>query len=82
MRDFFITSLEKLIAVFVVLMIIVFVVAGFSAMFSPAGSFLRGLAILIGGGLYVILVGGMLYLFLGVYHNTKRTAELLALRTP
>jgi len=31
--------------------------------------------VLIFGGLYVVLMGGMMYLFLGIYDNTKRTAE-------
>ena len=38
---------------------------------------LAALAILIGGSIYAILMGGMMYLFLGVYHNTKRTAEAI-----
>lgn len=78
MRDFFILALEKLIAVIVVLMMIAVVVIAVAAMGSPQGGALQGLGILIGGGLYVVLMGGMLYLFLGIYHNTKRTAELLA----
>lgn len=78
MRDFFILALEKLIAVIVVLMMIGVLVFGVMAMGSPQGGFLQGLMILVLGGLYVIMMGGMLYLFLGIYHNTKRTAELLA----
>ena len=78
MRDFFILALEKLIAVIVVLMMIAVVVFAFIAMSSPQGGAVQGLAILVGGALYVVLMGGMLYLFLGIYHNTKRTAELLA----
>jgi len=78
MRDFFIQSLEKLISVIIVLLLLVVLIVGIGTMFSAGGGFLRGLAVLIGGGLYVVLMGGMLYLFLGIYHNTKRTAELLA----
>lgn len=73
MRDFFIGTFEKLIAVIVVLLILAVLVGGLGAMFTQ--SFLGGLGILIGGALYVIVVGGMLYLVLGVYHNTRRTAE-------
>lgn len=80
MRDFFISSFEKLITVIVGLMILGVVIFALMTMFSPMGGFLRGLMVLIGGGLYVIVMGGMLYLFLGIYHNTKRTAELLAER--
>jgi hypothetical protein len=43
-------------------------------MFDRNGGFLAGLAVLVGGTIYVILVGGMLFLFLGIYQNTKRTA--------
>ncbi|WP_149587084.1 hypothetical protein [Tabrizicola flagellatus] len=80
MRDFFILALEKLIAVIVVLMMIAVLIFAVMAMGSPKGGFLQGLMILVMGGLYVILMGGLLYLFLGIYHNTKRTAELLAAR--
>jgi hypothetical protein len=36
-----------------------------------------GISILIGGALYVIFVGGLLYMGIGIYHNTKRSAEAL-----
>ena len=75
MRDFFIGALDKLITVIVILMIIGVVGASLFTMFSSQGGFLAGIGLLIGGGLYVILMGGMMYLFLGIYHNTKRTAE-------
>lgn len=78
MRDFFILALEKLIAVIVVLLIIAVLIFTVMVMASPQGGALQGVAVLVGGGLYVVLMGGMLYLFLGIYHNTKRTAELLA----
>ncbi len=80
MRDFFINSLEKLITVIVVLMIVGVLIAAVVSMFSAQGGFLLGVGVLIFGGLYVILMGGMMYLFLGIYHNTKRTAELLESR--
>ena len=77
MRDFFILALEKLIAVIVVLMMIAVLVVAVMAMGSPQGGAVQGMAILVGGALYVVLMGGMLYLFLGIYNNTKRTADLL-----
>ena len=80
MRDFFISSFEKLTHVIIGLMMLAVVIMALMTMFSPMGGFLRGLLFLIGGGLYVVVMGGMLYLFLGIYHNTKRTAELLAER--
>ncbi|MES2814353.1 MAG: hypothetical protein V4720_05620 [Pseudomonadota bacterium] len=81
MRDFFILALEKLIAVIIVVLMIAVVVGAVATMGSAQGGVLQGLGILVGGGLYVVLMGGMLYLFLGIYHNTKRTAELLAARS-
>lgn len=43
----------------------------------PGGVFALGLLILVGGGLDTILLGGLLYLGLGIYQNTRRTAEAL-----
>ena len=81
MHDFFIPAVEKLIAVIVVPMTIAMLIFAVLAMSSPQGGALQGLAILVGGALYVVLTGGMLYLFLGIYHNPKRTAELPAAQT-
>lgn len=76
MRDFFIGSFEKLVGVIVVLICLAVVIGGVLAMLSgQPGSLFGGLAILVGGAVYAILIGGMLYLFLGIYNNTKRTAE-------
>ncbi|MDR0808171.1 MAG: hypothetical protein LBE86_03440 [Gemmobacter sp.] len=77
MRDFFINWSEKLVTAFVALMVIAVAIAGFFTMFSPAGGFLQGLAVLIGGGLYAVIMGGMLYLFFGIFRNTQRTNQLL-----
>jgi hypothetical protein len=74
MRDFFINSLEMLINILVVLMVIGVLIGTVMIMFDRNGGFLAGLAVLVGGTIYVILVGGMLFLFLGIYQNTKRTA--------
>ncbi len=41
------------------------------------GGPLAALMILIGGSIYVLFVGGFMYLGLGIYQNTKRTAEAL-----
>ncbi|SEM69227.1 hypothetical protein SAMN04488003_103141 [Loktanella fryxellensis] len=81
MRDFFIGVLDKLITVFVVLMGIAIVIAAVAALVSPGtmgpggGGILGFLFILIGGGLYVSFTAGFLYLGLGIYQNTRRTAE-------
>ena len=87
MRDFFINSFEILVGVIVVVMSLgVLVFAGMAAFGggtgmgmgmggpgAPSGP-LMGLAILIGGGIYVIFIGGLMYMGLGIYQNTKRTA--------
>ena len=85
MRDFFINSFEILVGVIVVVMSLgVLVFAGMAAFGGgtvmgmggpgvPSGP-LMGLAILIGGGIYVIFIGGLMYIGLGIYQNTKRTA--------
>lgn len=75
MRDFFISSLEKIVTVIIVIMIVGVIVAGLGTMFNADGGFLAGIGILIVGAIYVLMMGGMLYLALGVYDNTKRTAE-------
>ncbi len=85
MRDFFINSLEKLVAVFVVLLSLG-VLLGAGAAMMGAGRMageggvpgpLAGLLILIFGAIYVVFVGGFLYMGIGIYQNTKRSAEAL-----
>lgn len=49
--------------------------ASFGGVNNGPASPLVGLGILIGGALYVVLVGGFLYMGVGIYQNTKRTAE-------
>lgn len=89
MRDFFIRALEVVINVVVVLTAILIVVAAGAAMFAPAQAAsqlggmsgpLAGIAILVAGFIYLIFVAGFMYLGLGIYQNTKKTAELLAQR--
>lgn len=84
MRDFFINSLEMLVGVMVVLMGLAVIGAAGAAAFGgggmgPAGMSgpLGGAAILVGGLLYVIFVGGFLYMGIGIYQNTKRSAAAL-----
>lgn len=77
MRDFFINSLEKIVGVLIILLSIAVVVGAVSIMFTPSirgGGFLPGIAVFLGGGLYVLVMGGFLYMGLGIYDNTKRTA--------
>ncbi len=75
MRDFFINSFEKLITVIVALSAIGTVIAGITTMFSDGGGFFAGIFVWIIGAVYTVMLGGMLYLAFGIYHNTKRTAD-------
>lgn len=83
MREFFIGAFEKLVAVIVILMMIGVVIGAaavsFGAGMGPGGQggILQGLFVLIAGAIYVIFIGGAMYLGLGIYQNTKRTAEAL-----
>ena len=83
MRDFFINTFEILVGVIVVLLCIGVVVAAGVVAFgggnmmgpgSPSGP-IAGLLLLIGGAIYVIFIAGLMYMGLGIYQNTKRTAE-------
>lgn len=79
MRDFFITWAERLLVLFAVLALLVVAVAGIGAMFQHSpGAVWRGLAILLGGGLYVVVLAGLMFVAFGIYHNTLETNRLLA----
>lgn len=85
MRDFFILWMERIINVVVVIGAVVVLIAAVTSMFSAQGGFLAGIGVLVGGSLYLILMAGMIYLGLGIYANTRRTAEAveeLARRQP
>ena len=73
MRDFFIKSFESLIAIIIIISAAGTVIAGLATMFSEG--FFRGIAVLIFGAIYTVVMGGGLYLAFGIYHNTKRTAD-------
>ncbi len=82
MRDFFIQSLEKLIGVIIVLMSIGVLIGflgitfgGGTGPYGQPGGILAGLIFLVGGAIYVILMGGFMYLGVGIYQNTLRTAK-------
>lgn len=79
MREFFIGGFEILVGVIVVLLSIAVVVAAGAVAFGAGGPQMQGgplvgLAVLLGGAVYVIFLGGILYMGLGIYQNTKRTA--------
>lgn len=75
MREFFILWMERIINVVIVLGAIAVVISGFVAMFSAQGGILQALGVWIIGTIYLILMGGMIYLGLGIYSNTRRTAD-------
>lgn len=76
MRDFLIDTFEKLIGLIVIVMIIAVLVGGIALLFTGLpGSAFQGLGVLLVGTLYVVILGGGMYLLLGIYRNTKRTAE-------
>ena len=78
MRTFFISWAEKLVAVLMVLLIVgVCIGAAAVSVSGQPGAMLGALALLVLGALYVIIIGGVLYLGFGIYHNTRRTAEAL-----
>lgn len=83
MRHFFIKSLDMLIGLFVVLgalgVLVAAVAASTGAMAGPTGALSGGigaaLVVLVVGLLYIAFIAGFLYLGVGIYHNTRRTAE-------
>jgi hypothetical protein len=89
MRDFFIRGFEAILSILLILGAVGIVIAAGVAAFgnasmegAPAGMSgpVAGLAILIVGFVGLIVYGGLLYLGLGIYHNTRRTAEALEVR--
>jgi hypothetical protein len=80
MRDFFINAFDKLVSIIVILGAIGIVIGAIVAM-SQNGIF-AALGILVGGSLYLILIGGGMYLGLGIYHNTRRMADAIERTIP
>lgn len=80
MRDFFINLLEKLINVFVIITLIGVVGGAIAASMAPQNG-VPGVAVALGvlviGVLYVVLMAGFMYLGLGIYQNTRRTAAAM-----
>ncbi|AUH34929.1 hypothetical protein [Paracoccus tegillarcae] len=79
MREFFINWSERLITAFVVMGGLFVLIAGLGAMFSGMpGGFWRGLGILVGGSIYLMVAAGFMYVAFGIYRNTQETNRLLA----
>lgn len=80
MKNFFIRALERIMAIVLVLGAIGVVLGSLAVMAMPAiegGGILGGLLLLVGGLVYVLIIGGMVFLGIGIYDNTKRSAEAL-----
>ncbi|UPH72343.1 hypothetical protein LGT41_0005880 [Abyssibius alkaniclasticus] len=77
MKDMIIKSLELLVWLMVILIVLGALGGGAAMMGNPMGGFLMGLGIMIGGVLYAIIFGGIMFLVIGIHDNTKRTAEAL-----
>lgn len=75
MRDFFILWMERIVNLAVMIGAAVIVIAAIGATLNAQGGILAGIAVLVGGTLYLILMAGLIYLGLGIYANTRRTAE-------
>jgi Mn2+/Fe2+ NRAMP family transporter len=73
MRDKVINSLNMLIWVLAALIVLGSLGAGFAAM--AQGQALYGLVMIAGGVIYAIILCGMIFLFLDIRDNTRRTAE-------
>lgn len=73
MRQTIINSLETLVWALMALIMLFALFGGLTTMFTR--SFFMGLAFLVGGALYAIVLGGMIFIFIGIHDNTRRTAE-------
>lgn len=89
MRDFFIRGFEAILSVVLILAGIGIVAAAAMAAFGDtsiqglpawASGPVAGLIILVAGFVTLLVYGGLFYLGLGIYHNTRRTAEALEMR--
>ena len=86
MRDFFIGALEWIVTALIVVAAVGIAVVAIGAMFGgvPVGGFriegpVMAAAVAVIGTLGLLVVGGALYLGLGIYANTRRTADALEL---
>ncbi|SIT82011.1 hypothetical protein [Pontibaca methylaminivorans] len=81
MRDFFILWLERIINIAIIIGAVAVFIAGLAAMLTGGhgagmgAGFAMGIGIWIGGALYLVVIGGLAYLGLGIYNNTLRTAN-------
>lgn len=74
MRELIIKSLDMIVWIVAGLIALAGVIAGVMALGQGE---VAGLVIIIGGLLYAVVFAGMFFLMIGVYTNTKRTAEAI-----
>lgn len=75
MREFFILWMERAVNVIIVLGAVAVLAGAIVMLFAPQGGLLAAIGVLVFGALYLVLLGGSIYLGLGIYNNTRRTAE-------
>ena len=75
MRDFFIFWMERIINAVMIIGAAAVLGGGIAVMFQPEGGVIAGLLTWVAGSIYLILMGGMIYLGIGIHNNTRRTAE-------
>lgn len=75
MRHAIIRSFDVLVWLMAIFVAIGGLVAGGMAI--GQGQAAAGFAIMVAGILYAIIFAGFLFMIVGIYQNTKRTAELL-----
>lgn len=74
MRELIIKSLDMIVWIVAGLIALAGVIVGVMALGQGE---VAGLGIIIGGLLYAVVFAGMFFLMIGVYTNTKRTAEAI-----
>lgn len=75
MRNLFISGLEKLLGIAVILFGIAVIATAIMTFSAPQGGLLRAIMVLAGGLASEVLAFGFIYLQLGIHANTRRTAE-------
>lgn len=76
MRQLIINSFDILVWVFGGFIMLTAMIAGIGAMVQRQA--LVGLAFIVGGAIYAVLMMGVFFIAIGIYQNTKRTAEAVA----
>jgi hypothetical protein len=74
MRDMIIKSLDVIVWIVAFVFAAGGIIAGVVAL---ANGQAQGIALIILGPLYAIIFAGWIFLSIGTYHNTKRTAEAI-----